>query len=409
LPNFFHRSVTQLWLLCYKNSASTITSLVLSFLSFLTDTLPTNGAHLSLDVFLTILVLHKATVSRPFYLHYIFPLHYIIYIRTTKTHFLLSDVFSLLTMELSLWLLLVFPKTLKLYNAPTSNYFFSTIGLTIETSKMELKHFIAFDLSASRRKFAHLTQPSLSFAFRGHTYTIKPTENWRYLGFFFDSFLKFDYHIKHYTNKDFSSLRACSMLGNSSGGLGPRSRVLVFKTCVLPILIYGLPLWYAEWGRGIIKHIKYMSHVQNYAVCWITGGFKTSPTGSLDIILGIPPLKVTCNLRISQLMARIASLPDGHMLKEAWQVDQPHRRIAGLHFRRRPKKLPSDNPLQRLRTDAIKEQFFEYHEANRPGARVLDVFPDRITTHNMHHPKKGGEGFKEWKKRIHAVAQRRRG
>ena len=123
------------------------------------------------------------------------------------------------------------------------------------------------------------------------------------------------------------------MLGNSSGGLGPCSRALVFKACVLPILLYGLPLWYAEWGKGVIKHVKHMNRVQSYATRWITGAFKTSPIGSLDIISGIPPLKVTCNLRISRFTARIASLPDGHMLKEAWQTEQPHRRLAGIHFR----------------------------------------------------------------------------
>ena len=136
------------------------------------------------------------------------------------------------------------------------------------------------------------------------------------------------------------------MLGNSLGGLGPCSHTLVFKACILPILLYGLPLWYAEWGKGVIKHVKHMNHIQNYAIQWITGAFRTSPIGGLNIIVGIPPLKVTCNLRISRLTARISSLPDGHMLKEAWQVDQPHWRLAGLHFQQCPKNLPSDNPLK---------------------------------------------------------------
>jgi ribonuclease HI len=280
--------------------------------------------------------------------------------------------------------------------------FFAKIGLTIEASKTELKHFITFNLSASRRKFAHVSQPSLSFTFNGRSHTIKPVENWHYLGFYFDSFLKFDYHVKYYTNKAFSSLCTCSMLGNSTGGLGPCSRLLVLKACVLPILLYGLPLWYAEWGRGVIKHVKHMSRVQNYAVKWITGSFRTSPIGSLDLISGIPPLKVTCNIRIIRYMARIASLPDNHMLKEAWQVDQPHKWLAGLHFRRCPKNLPSDNPLQRLCTDKIKEQFFEYHEANRPGTRVCDLYPERVIIHNMHHPKKNDEGFNKWKEEFQA-------
>ena len=50
--------------------------------------------------------------------------------------------------------------------------------------------------------------------------------------------------------------------------------------------------------------------------------------------------------------------------------------------------------------DAIKEQFFEYHEANRPGTRVLDIFPECISTHNMIHPKKNSEGFSKWKREL---------
>ena len=111
---------------------------------------------------------------------------------------------------------------------------FAKIGLTIKASKTELKHFIAFDLTASWRKFAHVTQPALSFSFQGHAYTINLSENWRYLGFFFNSFLKFDYHVKHYTNKAFSSLRACSMLGNSAGGLGPTPRLSSSKHAYSP-------------------------------------------------------------------------------------------------------------------------------------------------------------------------------
>ncbi|KIL60327.1 hypothetical protein M378DRAFT_46709, partial [Amanita muscaria Koide BX008] len=73
---------------------------------------------------------------------------------------------------------------------------------------------------------------------------IEAKQSWRYLGFFFDSSLSFHGHITNYINKSFSSLRACRMLGNSIGGLGPSMRTLVYKTCIIPIMTYGAQLWW---------------------------------------------------------------------------------------------------------------------------------------------------------------------
>ena len=73
--------------------------------------------------------------------------------------------------------------------------FLEAAGLTVEHTKSELKHFIAYDRQTNRRVFASVTQPDLLFSWKGASHSIKPTKIWRYLGFFFDSYLKFDYHV----------------------------------------------------------------------------------------------------------------------------------------------------------------------------------------------------------------------
>ena len=149
------------------------------------------------------------------------------------------------------------------------------LGLQIEPSKTELIHFFAFRLSASTRTLARVHQPSLTFSWNNSNFVIKPAEVWRCLGFFFTPTLDWSYHIQFYTNKAFSSVRACAMLGNSIRGIGPKQRSLAYQGCVLPILTYGSALWYAPGGVGISRHIRRMDRVHSFALNWITGTFRT--------------------------------------------------------------------------------------------------------------------------------------
>ena len=80
------------------------------------------------------------------------------------------------------------------------------------------------------------------------------------------------------------------MLRSSCGGLGPKQQVVCYNAYVVSVLTYGLPLWYAENGTGVLKNFRKMARVQNYAVCWITGGFRGTPIGAMELLSGVPPL-----------------------------------------------------------------------------------------------------------------------
>ena len=273
----------------------------------------------------------------------------------------------------------------------------ANIGLTVEQSKLELKHFIAFSLKGSHRSFDNIPQPPLRYNWRGKDYEVQPSKIWQYLGFFFDSFLRFDFHVQYYTNKGFSTIRACNMLGSSCSGLGPKQRVVCYNAYVVSVLTYGLPLWYAENGAGVLKNFRKMARVQNYAVCWITGGFRGTPIGAMELLSGVPPLRLRCNLMLAGYVARIHTLPGNHLLKRAWGQDTLPTRLPHFRPRRRPRHLPSDNPLERLRRGkVIHEQFNEFNPANRPGCRVVDLFPTWFNYLHLDTPRKGSDGFKDW-------------
>jgi len=67
------------------------------------------------------------------------------------------------------------------------------------------------------------------------------------------------------------------MLSNSSRGLLPMQKQLLYRTCILPIAIYGFNLWFFK-GALIVKNINELKKMQGKAALWITGTFQTSHT-----------------------------------------------------------------------------------------------------------------------------------
>ncbi|KAF8730030.1 hypothetical protein AX14_005794 [Amanita brunnescens Koide BX004] len=270
----------------------------------------------------------------------------------------------------------------------------SDLGLQVEASKTELIHFFAFELTASRR-LAISQQPHLSFTWRMKDFDIPPAARWCYLGFFFTPTMDFSFHVQYYTNKAFSTIRACNMLGSSVRGISPRQRSHAYQACALSVLTYGLPLWYAMWGRGVIKLVKKMERVHSYALGWITGSFRTSPIGTRELVAGIPPLKIILNMRLQGTIARLASLGENHTLSWSQTLKWLPTAIVKTPPRQRARHLPSDNPLTRLSTSAVREQFMPFHPISRPSNRVSDIFSHRIFF-ELTTPKRSSKYFATW-------------
>ena len=269
------------------------------------------------------------------------------------------------------------------------------VGLAVEPSKTELIHFFAFQMAASTRSLSIQHQPPLTFEWDNKIHVIQPVKIWRYLGFFFTPSLDWSYHVQYYANKGFSSIRVCSMLGNSIRGISPKQCSLAYQACVLPILRYGSALWYAPGSTGVIKHVKRLERIHSHAMGWITGVFRTTPLGARGVIAGIPPLRILLDLSFHGLKARLTTLDDSHITRTAWSQRSIDPRIRNIRPRARPRHLPSDNPRERLATDLVREQFLPYHPLSRPGDRVVDRFADFFSI-DSYSPKKGSSLFKAW-------------
>ena len=107
--------------------------------------------------------------------------------------------------------------------------------LIIEYGKTKVFHFYRSHslFNPSPLDFSHIGGPILCLK-----------DSWRYLGFIFDRKLLFQQHVKFYSNKVFSIVKSMKMLGNSTCSLLPHQKWLFYKTCVLPVTLYGFLPWH---------------------------------------------------------------------------------------------------------------------------------------------------------------------
>ncbi|CAA7263213.1 unnamed protein product [Cyclocybe aegerita] len=230
---------------------------------------------------------------------------------------------------------------------------FVAFALVLEHDKTELFHF-------SRRRDAY--NPSLDLGYAPHTGAtpLKPKTYWRYLGFYFDRRLTFHEHVRYYATKAFTTVQAMRMLGNSTRGLSPKQRRLLYRSCVVPIATYGYRLWYFDGAcnKGAMNQLKRM---QRKAALWIMGAFRTSPTG----------------------VYRVATLSDTHPLRSMMgegllKRAAPHARSAALMTPAMRGKVKSTVMEVDERVHTLTESFEPFAPEARPGDQLLDRYADRI-------------------------------
>jgi hypothetical protein len=92
-----------------------------------------------------------------------------------------------------------------------------SMGLVLEHNKSEGFHF--------SQKHSD-SNPDIDLGYAPYTGAtpLHPGTTWQYLGFFFDCALTFQEHVKRYTNKALTTVRAMLALGNSVHGLQPKHK-----------------------------------------------------------------------------------------------------------------------------------------------------------------------------------------
>jgi hypothetical protein len=131
---------------------------------------------------------------------------------------------------------------------------------------------------------------------------VKPSTLLRWLGIYFDYLLHFSDHVTRMANKARSTIAAMKLLANTTRGMSAAHLHSLYQGAVEPIMMWGLPAWYKGQNHCQKTKIVQLERVQNEALRWIAGAWRTSPIEPLRVLLGIPPV----DLKIERNMTRIA-------------------------------------------------------------------------------------------------------
>jgi len=157
-------------------------------------------------------------------------------------------------------------------------------GLRIDPDKTE---FIVFQRHHANLTHVGTLRPLIDLRIPGGgTLTVRRSTTVHYLGVFIDNKLHWEPHAKIMAARARSSLRGLHLLGNSVQGLDFHNWRTVFHAIILPILLYGLPVWSHRVPKSLINTLQV---AQNAAVRRISSTFRTNPVEPLHHMLAIPP------------------------------------------------------------------------------------------------------------------------
>ena len=249
-----------------------------------------------------------------------------------------------------------------------------SFGLIIEHSKTENFHF--------SRSQGFFNSSLLDLSLLGEL-ILRPKDTWKYLGFIFDHKLTFHKYIDYYTNKAISTVKCMKLLGNSSRGINPLQKCLLYRCCILSIALYGFQLWYYN-KAPLSYHMKILNKMQRRATIWILGAFKTSPSEGIKAITGVIPIKFHLRKITSKSQICPFKLLSNHILRNLMDNLTP------LPFSPNPHSIGSLTNCQRTvtkghlidsynKSHGIFPSFSPLNPEFSPGHRITDNFSDHFS------------------------------
>jgi len=181
----------------------------------------------------------------------------------------------------------------------------SKFGLQVEYSKTEVFYF--------SRAYSTFNPLPLDLSPIGSPLLV-PKDTWKYLGFIFNRKLCFHKHIDYYTNKAISMVKCMKIIGNSTKGLIPQQKHLLYRSCALPITLYGFQLWF--YSKAPLSYpLNSLGKLQRRVATWILGAFKTSPSYGIEAIAGLISIYLHLQKLSSRSQLRGHTLPTNHIIR----------------------------------------------------------------------------------------------
>ena len=103
------------------------------------------------------------------------------------------------------------------------------------------------------------------------------------------------------------------ILGNLVWDLVLYQKHLLYRSCILLIVLYGFKLWFDN--KALLSYLlKILRKMQRRAVLWIFGVFKTSLSFSIKAIANLIPIHLHLQKLSGRSQLRAYALPSNHIL-----------------------------------------------------------------------------------------------
>src|SRR5258708_31096444 len=116
-------------------------------------------------------------------------------------------------------------------------------------------------------------------------------------------------HVRKATMKAMTVAHSLRLLGNSKRGIHQTLWRQLYYSAILPITLYGLPLYWRSCNGQTLNHLK---RLQNECLHLITGTFKTTPTIVMEIKASIPPIEMYLEYKLDMEALHLSCLDDDH-------------------------------------------------------------------------------------------------
>jgi ribonuclease HI len=200
-----------------------------------------------------------------------------------------------------------------------------------EYSKLALVNFAHYSKKVTR---SLLTLPSI---------TIEPSESTKYLGVILDQGLNWKEQLAYIIGKGTKWTAQISRVTRPSWGLTPGAARRIYQGVVLPRILYGIEVWCTpkkQKSRGKVTQgspaaIAKLATTQRSGALAITGGFRTSPSDSLDTHAALLPMYLKIGRQQHNAALHMATLPPSHPLHNSFRKAynrQPKRHKSPLHY-----------------------------------------------------------------------------
>ena len=173
------------------------------------------------------------------------------------------------------------------------------------------------------------------------------------------------------------------LLSNSNCGINPLQKHLLYRMCVLPIVLYGFQLWFYNCAP-MMYHLKALGKMQRRAAIWILEAFKTSSSYGIEAIVRLVSIKLHLQKLGGKLQLWVHKLPPNHLicslidLQSSVSTSQDFIHLDSLtNWQHSLIKSHLVNIANRFNESF--PSFIPLYSEFSPGLRIIDNFSDHIS------------------------------